>query len=186
MAKNLSQKQVLLIRLAKKEAQILARKHPEIANQWRKGKTYEQIASLYLGHLLGAAGRLTIYYALKKLLSKKDREKISHRHFQNSGRMVKEKKLGIFGLTEEQRSKRSKNGVLARVRNMGLAPYEEVKRRTEFGVMTEIEYAQRLASLRRKNPEYTWRLVALHVNAIFGNNRDRNTIHRAVSHRENK
>ena len=175
MRAKLTQSQVAGIHASLREGRLLARGHPEIADEWKGGLSYEQLARKYLSHLIESIGASAVGYAIRRLIPKKERDEIKSQRLLESGRRLglhsKKKGEGIFSMSEKEKTtvrvRGGKNAALLR----GQILYDGEKRSTEFGKITEREYIENLIRLRKENPRLTWKLITLHVNAIFGNNR---------------
>ena len=177
-----SSSQVAAIKRSIAKGSVLAECHPEIADEWRQGATSIDLAERYLPHLSETAGEKSVCYAISILIPKEERMSILKLRQQNYGRKcgieAKRRRVGIFGMSKEKRREVGRKAVraslTARLRNLGVASYDDAKnkKQTEYGKMTEREYIKKLSLLKADGEiEYTWKLIALHVNAIFGNKR---------------
>lgn len=101
----------------------LIRTYPEIAQRFRDGESYSKIAR-YLEHkgLIDNNLEKVIGYAIRGhpgglgikeydgLIPEEERTKIVNIHRLNSGHVLQEEKRGLFGISEEERKRNSRNG----------------------------------------------------------------------------
>lgn len=121
--KEVTTRQASAIRLAKKVGTELAKRNPEIAVDYRSGKTCNEIAEKYnVQGLTDEIARNAVRYALSILLAKKERNEILN-HFakirgtnfakqyaHEGGIAARDKKAGVHAMTSEQLSEAGKKG----------------------------------------------------------------------------
>lgn len=175
MLESITSAQMAAMRVARREGHRLARIRPEIADEWRSGASQQELADKHLGHFTRKVGRSVVGYALRKLVPKVGREKINRQHLvatsQRRGKESQKNGAGIFAMSHQQRVEAGLRGGPAAAISRGQVPFDGKKKMTEFGMMSERSYVEQLIRLRANNRYWTWKLITLHVNAIFGNNR---------------
>jgi hypothetical protein len=98
--------QIAAINVAEKLAKALASSCPEIADEYRSGRTLSDIAATqFPSPRSDSVARSAVYYALKLLLSKEEMEKLGNGHRDNSRRKVLDEGRGLATLTSDQRRK---------------------------------------------------------------------------------
>ena len=120
------------LKVAKKTAPEVAKRYPQIANDYRDGMTYRQIASLYeikdKFRLTDSVAENTVSLAIRMLINEDELKHYTKSHMkvgvQNGGRKVYEAGKGAFALTDKQKAKRAKNSTKAR----GFAPYTNTEK----------------------------------------------------------
>lgn len=134
----------------------------DIAELYRNGKTYLEIASQYCNTPLSrTVGRNAVSFALEKLLNKEERRALEIEHKRVNGRNRAK------SFTREHQKLASQKSSLKR----GIVPYDFAQRRTEFGLQTEEEYIISLRESGEYNFRGRWNQITKKVNSIFKNSR---------------
>jgi hypothetical protein len=167
-------------KVAFREGRILAEEHPELADDWKNGATQRELATQYLPSISKVMGEGIICNALRRLVRKKERRLIARAHLQKStsatGKITKRSKIGIFAFSRKQHREASQKGIRQALLVWGVTTYDGEVKLTEFGEMTEREYIEELACLKKRDKRYTWRFIANLANAIFNNSRSVNSV----------
>lgn len=171
----MTKEQIAAMKVAQREGRLLARARPEIVDEFKRGLTHLQLASEYLPHLTRKTGASAAGVALRKLIFKAEKKELNNRHrstaAQERAKNDRRNGKGLFALSRQDLSAAGLKGGRTSTLRRGQIPFLGAKKRTEFGIMTERDYAVKLVQARGKDVGWTWKLIALHVNAIFGNNR---------------
>ncbi|MEK7664270.1 MAG: hypothetical protein AAB340_02425 [Patescibacteria group bacterium] len=157
--------------VSRKEGRALAKKHPEIADEYRQGATYCTLAEKYLAYLSKNTGANAVGYAIRRLIPKKELgelDKVRRKaRCQKVGLQSKKNGAGIFAMTVEEKKSASQKAMKTLLAAVGKKPWDGSKRLTEFGEMTEAEYVAKLVSMRTCG----YQLITKLVNLIFENDR---------------
>ena len=167
--KNLSQCKAML--LAGELGEKLISEHPEIADEYRGGKTYKKLAKEYLRGYSKNVGIAAVGKAIRGLIPKKKREAIDNprrkKICQKLGKKMKKVKKGIFGMTEKEKTLALQKSGRELTLAMGRIPYDDQATETGIGVLNEAKYIESLAM----SNEFSTAEITKLANEIFGNNR---------------
>ena len=145
----------------------LSKTNPEMADEYREGKSLSEIALKYRDVILTeSVGVSAVRHALDRLLSYDEMRKLEIQHRQKNGRNR------ALSFTAE--SQRAAGRASALSKEMAL--YDGELMETELGVMTEKEYIMTLKNSGKYEFRGGWKKIAEKINSIFGNSRDNESL----------
>lgn len=111
-------RKILGVKGAQELADVLAKKMPTIAAQYRGGETQRRIAEavhseLHLPFSISFI-RSAVQMALSLLISREEREKLAREHLRTAGLKALEKKSGVHAFTKEKRQEAARQGMAER------------------------------------------------------------------------
>jgi general stress protein YciG len=112
---EITPEQIRAILIEREAGKLLAKEHPEIADDYRKGMTGQELAEKY--ELIEKykipsreMAKRTIGFALENLIPKEELKEIELMRHKRWGELLYEQKLGIYGMTAEERDEANKKG----------------------------------------------------------------------------
>jgi len=185
---DLAKEQKRAILFSKYLGKRVAKENPEVADGYRGGKTLIRLAresSSLEGISSDTVVTCAVHYALLELMSDDERKRIAHEHHvrdgktlgTNAAKLHRERGTSIWKYTSEELSAFGKKAALA----LGNVVYSEKKKESEYGPVSEIEYAEKLRS-----SGFVWRVVAEKTNELFDNGRKSNVLSAHFSRKNRK
>ena len=115
---TLSRKQICAMLWSKKIARSLAAEYPEIADDYRRGRTGREISKLYgfadEFRTSDEISRAAVEFAIAELIPRDERRRLCYEHLRRSGRERYEMGEGIFSMTDEERDEANRRSLIAR------------------------------------------------------------------------
>ncbi len=156
-------KKAVVINVAMNKGKKLAYKHPELVDDYRKGMTRKELVERYLPlKQRGKIAETIITYALRELLTPKERKELRRQHQSNGGKKVYKSKKGAHDIVGR------KNTYIGDFRNVGFV--------TKYGQVYETKMDERSFVINLRLSGYSWKEITDFVNEKFGHNRSMESI----------
>ncbi len=192
MVSNRTNYQVIGLKISMSNGKRLAKKHPEIADYYRNGKTLIGIAKGYPEtdyKKSKSVGINSIRYALLELMTEEEVLEIGRQHMSKNGvksgiktGLVNGNKLynerrGIFSFTKEEKSEIGRKAISKR----GFIPFDLTKLELPFGYLDETEC---VSVLKQRN--LSWKQIVGYVSKYWGHSRTRGTLKNSFHRKKSK